>query len=121
MPHQRRIGRTTASAVTGHDHTWDPPAGDHVRVDSHAFAGYEIPPYYDSLIAKLIVAGTDRAEAIEASRRRSTTSQIEGIDTTRDLQRAVLSHADFGNDAINTRWLETTLLPAMLSTTSAKD
>ncbi len=46
---------------------WDPPAGDHVRVDSHAFVGYEIPPYYDSLIAKLIVAGADRAEAIEAS------------------------------------------------------
>ena len=45
---------------------WDPPAGDHVRVDSHAFVGYEIPPYYDSLIAKLIVAGADRAEAIEA-------------------------------------------------------
>ena len=44
---------------------WDPPTGDHVRVDSHVFAGYEISPYYDSLIAKLIVSGADRAEAID--------------------------------------------------------
>ena len=44
---------------------WDPPSADHVRVDSHGFVGYEIPPYYDSLIAKLIVIGADRAEAID--------------------------------------------------------
>ena len=41
---------------------WDPPTGDRVRVDSHVFVGYEIPPYYDSLIAKLIVTGADRTE-----------------------------------------------------------
>ena len=94
---------------------WSPPTGDDVRVDSHAFAGYEISPYYDSLIAKLIVAGADRAEAIEASLRALDEFVIEGVETTRELLRAVLSHADFRNDAINTRWLETTFLPVLSS------
>ena len=100
---------------------WGPPTGDHVRVDSHAFVGYEIPPYYDSLIAKLIVAGADRAEAIQASLRALDEFVIEGVETTRELHQAVLSHADFRNDAINTRWLETTLLPAVSSTPTAKE
>ncbi len=100
---------------------WDPPTGDHVRVDSHAFVGYEIPPYYDSLIAKLIVAGADRAEAIQASLKALDEFVIEGVETTRELHQAVLSHADFRNDAINTRWLETTLLPAVSSTPTAKE
>ena len=100
---------------------WDPPEGDHVRVDSHAFAGYEIPPYYDSLIAKLIVSGADRAEAIEASLKALDDFEIEGVETTRELQLAVLSHDDFRNDAINTQWLETTLLPSVTSTPTAKE
>jgi acetyl-CoA carboxylase biotin carboxylase subunit len=94
---------------------WDPPTGDGVRVDSHAFAGYEIPPYYDSLVAKLIVRGVDRAEAIEASLKALDRFEIEGVETTRDLHRAVLSHEDFRDDRITTRWLETTLLPAFSS------
>jgi len=100
---------------------WDPPEGDHVRVDSHAFVGYEIPPYYDSLIAKLIVSGADRAEAIEASLKALDDFEIEGVETTRELQLAVLSHDDFRNDAINTQWLETTLLPSVTSTPTAKE
>ena len=95
---------------------WDPPSADHIRVDSHGFVGYEIPPYYDSLIAKLIVSGTDRSEAIDRSLDALADFGIEGIETTRDLHRAVLSHDDFRNDTINTRWLETTLLPELLST-----
>ena len=57
---------------------WDPPSADHIRVDSHAFPGYEMVPYYDSLIAKLIVTGANRTEAIDRAllatlrRRRST-------------------------------------------------
>jgi acetyl-CoA carboxylase, biotin carboxylase subunit len=100
---------------------WDPPTGDHVRVDSHAFAGYEISPYYDSLIAKLVVTGVDRATTIAASLNALDEFEIEGVETTRELHRAVLSHDDFRNDAINTRWLETTLLPSVLSTLAAKE
>jgi acetyl-CoA carboxylase, biotin carboxylase subunit len=95
--------------------TWHPPTGGHVRVDSHAFAGYEVSPYYDSLIAKLIVAGAHRSEAIEATLQALDEFEIEGIETTRDLQRAVLSHDDFRDNAINTRWLETTLLPTAVA------
>ena len=100
---------------------WDPPTGGNIRVDSHGFVGYEIPPYYDSLIAKLIVTGADRAEAIEASLKALDSFEIEGVQTTRELHRAVLSHDDFRNDLISTRWLETTLLPTVSSSLTAKD
>jgi acetyl-CoA carboxylase, biotin carboxylase subunit len=100
---------------------FDEPTGDRVRVDSHVFAGYEVPPYYDSLIAKLIVAGADRTEAIEASLKALDEFTIEGIETTRDLERAVLSHDDFRHDVINTRWLETTLLPSVSAIPIAKE
>jgi acetyl-CoA carboxylase, biotin carboxylase subunit len=89
---------------------WDPPTGDHVRIDSHGFVGYEIPPYYDSLIAKLIVAGDDRHQAIDRMLDALEGFEIDGIATTRDLHRALLAHDDFRSDAINTRWLESTLL-----------
>ena len=92
---------------------WRPPTADHVRVDSHGFAGYAIPPYYDSLLAKLVVTGVDRAQAIDRSLAALADFEIEGVATTRDLHRAVLAHPDFGNDTINTRWLETTLLPEL--------
>jgi acetyl-CoA carboxylase biotin carboxylase subunit len=92
---------------------WDPPRGDHIRVDSHGFLGYQIPPYYDSLIAKLIAIGATRGEAIDRSLQALADFAIEGIDTTRELLAAALSHDDFRNDTINTRWLETTVLPAL--------
>jgi acetyl-CoA carboxylase biotin carboxylase subunit len=94
---------------------WEPPAGDHVRVDSHATLGYVVSPHYDSLIAKLIVVGRDRPTAIDAALAALDRFEIEGVETTRDLHRAMLSHDDFRRDAINTRWLETTLLPGFVS------
>jgi acetyl-CoA carboxylase, biotin carboxylase subunit len=100
---------------------WDPPAGSHVRVDSHVFVGYEIPPHYDSLIAKLIVAGADRSEAIDRSLCALDDFEIDGVDTTRDLHRAVLTHQDFRSDTITTRWLETTLLPELSRTLAVKE
>jgi acetyl-CoA carboxylase, biotin carboxylase subunit len=100
---------------------WEPPLDDQVRVDSHAFVGYEIPPYYDSLIAKLIVSGADRSEAIDRALRALADFEIEGIETTRDLHRTVLSHDHFRTDTINTRWLETTLLPELSDDLTRKE
>ena len=60
--------------------------------------------------------GADRGEAIDRSLNALADFGIEGIETTRELHRAVLSHRDFRNDTINTRWLETTLLPELSST-----
>jgi acetyl-CoA carboxylase biotin carboxylase subunit len=92
---------------------WDPPRADHIRIDSHGFLGYDMPPYYDSLIAKLIVIGATRGEAIDRSLAALADFAIEGVDTTRELLSVALSHDDFRNDTINTRWLETTVLPAL--------
>ncbi len=95
---------------------WRPPAGDHVRIDTHAFEGYEIPPYYDSLIAKLVVHGDDRGAAIDRALVALGEFGIEGVDSTRDLHRAVLDHPDFRADTITTRWLETSFLPGLAAT-----
>jgi len=90
---------------------WEPPTGERVRVDTHGYLGYEIPPYYDSLLAKLIVGGRDRAGAIEAMSAALSAFRIDGVQTTLHLHRAVLSNPDFRRDVINTRWLEATFLP----------
>jgi acetyl-CoA carboxylase biotin carboxylase subunit len=68
----------SAGRVTG----WLPPGGFGVRVDSHLMVPYSVPPFYDSLIAKLIVHGSDRAEAIERMRRALGEMVIEGVKTT---------------------------------------
>jgi acetyl-CoA carboxylase, biotin carboxylase subunit len=94
---------------------WEPPTGDGVRVDTHLFTGYEVPPHYDSLVAKLVVVGTDRRDAIARCRRALDEIHIDGIDTTVDLHRAVLDHPDFTGDRITTRWLESIFLPDMAS------
>jgi acetyl-CoA carboxylase biotin carboxylase subunit len=61
---------------------WVPPGGPSVRVDSHMMAGYTIPPHYDSLIAKIIVHGRDRAEAIARMQRALAETIVEGVKTT---------------------------------------
>jgi acetyl-CoA carboxylase biotin carboxylase subunit len=71
------------------------PGGPGVRVDTHIFAGYTVPPNYDSLIAKLIVWGSSRAEAIARGRRALDELVIEGIKTTASFHRSVLDEKDF--------------------------
>jgi acetyl-CoA carboxylase biotin carboxylase subunit len=71
------------------------PGGPGVRVDTHVFAGYTVPPNYDSLIAKLIVWGSTRAEAIARGRRALDELVIEGIKTTTPFHRSVLDEKDF--------------------------
>jgi acetyl-CoA carboxylase biotin carboxylase subunit len=61
---------------------FEPPVGDGVRVDTAAYAGYRVPPFYDSLIAKLIVWGEDRAEALAATADALRSFRVDGIATT---------------------------------------
>jgi acetyl-CoA carboxylase biotin carboxylase subunit len=61
---------------------WLPPGGPNVRVDSHLMAGYTVPPHYDSLVAKVIVHGRDRAEAIARMQRALSELMIDGVKTT---------------------------------------
>ncbi|MBN1479966.1 acetyl-CoA carboxylase biotin carboxylase subunit [candidate division KSB1 bacterium] len=82
------------------------PGGFGVRVDTHAYAQYKIPPYYDSLIAKLITHGKDRAEAIERMLRALEEFVIEGVATTIPLHRAILKNERFRLGDFNTRFFE---------------
>lgn len=90
---------------------WVPPAGDGVRLDSHCYAGYSVPPYYDSLLAKLIVHGATRAEAIERMREALAAFRIEGIPSTVPFHQEVLQEPAFVDAGVTTRWVEQTFLP----------
>ena len=74
---------------------WHPPGGPGVRVDTAAYRDYVIPPHYDSLIAKLIVHGRDRAEAIERMKRALAETVVEGVKTTIPFQLKVLADSAF--------------------------
>ena len=82
------------------------PGGYGVRVDSALYSGYSIPPYYDSLIGKLIVHGRDRPEALARLRRALGELIIDGIDTTVPLFDALLAEPDIQNGEYNIHWLE---------------
>ena len=74
---------------------WVPPGGFNVRVDSHLMAEYAVPPFYDSLLAKVIVLGRDRAEAIARMRRALVETIIEGVKTSIPFQLKVLADPAF--------------------------
>jgi acetyl-CoA carboxylase biotin carboxylase subunit len=82
------------------------PSGPGVRVDSHLYAGYSVPPYYDSLLAKLIVRGSDRAETIRRARRALSCTVIEGVKTSIPLFLRILDNAAFHQGDLSTRFLE---------------
>lgn len=90
----------------GRIHTWNMPTDPGVRVDSHCFRGYLVPPYYDSLLAKVIVHGDDRCNAIERMERALAEMEVGGIPTTLPFQRAVLAHPEFRAGRVGTRWVE---------------
>ncbi len=92
---------------------WEPPEGDHVRLDSHMSEGAMIPPFYDSMIGKLIVHGSNRADAIAKLASALEDFTIEGVPTTVELHRAIVAHPDFAENRIHTRWLEQVLLPEL--------
>jgi acetyl-CoA carboxylase biotin carboxylase subunit len=82
------------------------PGGPGVRVDTHLYAGYIVPPTYDSLIAKLVVYGKDRTEAIVRGRRALSMFQIEGIKTSIPLQLRILDDPDFQAGNFSTSFME---------------
>ena len=82
------------------------PGGLGVRMDSALYTGYSIPPYYDSLIAKLIVQGRDRPEALARLQRALSELIVDGIDTTVPLFHALLQEPDVQSGTYNIHWLE---------------
>lgn len=83
-----------------------PPGGPGIRVDSHAYPGYVIPPFYDSMIGKLIVHGRDRQEALNRAARALHEYVIEGVYTTVDFAAFVLNREDVIRGAYDTGYLE---------------
>lgn len=82
------------------------PGGYGVRVDSHIYSGYRIPPTYDSMIGKLIVWGKDRSEAISRMQRVLDETIILGIESNIDFQRHILSDGDFRSNSIDTGFID---------------
>jgi acetyl-CoA carboxylase biotin carboxylase subunit len=94
---------------------WIPPTGPGVRVDAAVMEGSMVPPYYDSMIAKLIVHADTREQAIDRMIQALARFKVEGVATNIPLLTAIVTHDDFRNNRISTRWLETTLLPSFKS------
>ena len=85
---------------------YHPPGGPGVRVDTHIYAGYTVPPYYDSLLAKVIVHGNTRPEALARMRQALDSFIIEGVTTTIPFLGRVLRHPDFIAGTVDTMFLE---------------
>ena len=99
--------RPSPGRITG----WLPPGGPGVRVDSHVYTGYEIPPFYDSLIGKLIVWGKDRNTAIKRMNRALNECDITGLPTTINFHLSLLDKSKFKEGKIHTKYVEEELLP----------
>jgi acetyl-CoA carboxylase, biotin carboxylase subunit len=82
------------------------PGGHGVRVDTHCYAGYTIPPYYDSMIGKLIVIGKDREEAVRKMSRALDEFIIEGVKTTIPFHQKIMTNKDFLNNNYDTSFIE---------------
>ena len=95
---------------------WESPQGEGIRLDSHCYAGYLVPPFYDSMIGKLLAFGTDRATAIARMRNALDDFYVDGITTNIDFHKAVLTHPDYLAGKVNTKWLENVFLPEFQGT-----
>ena len=93
---------------------WQPPEGPNIRLDTHCYAGYKIPMYYDSMLAKLIVYGTDRTEALERMHRALSRFSIGGVGTTISFLHFVMGHPEFAAGRVNTTLVDG-LVQQMLS------
>ncbi|PLX15715.1 MAG: acetyl-CoA carboxylase biotin carboxylase subunit [Candidatus Muiribacterium halophilum] len=82
------------------------PGGPNVRIDSFIYSGYEIPPYYDSMVAKFLVWGNDREEAINRMKRVLSEFKVEGFSTTADFHAKVMDNKTFTNGKYTTKFLE---------------
>jgi acetyl-CoA carboxylase biotin carboxylase subunit len=85
---------------------YHPPGGVGIRVDSGVYGGWRVPPNYDSLVAKLIVHGRDRAEAIQRMRRALDMFVIEGIQTSIPLHQQIMADEEFQRAEIDTHYIQ---------------
>ena len=98
--------RPSPGRITG----WLPPGGPGVRVDSHVYTGYDIPPFYDSLIGKVIVWGNDRETALKRMKRALNECAVTGIPTTIDFHLKLLDRGEFIRGDVHTKFVEQEML-----------
>ena len=98
--------RPAPGRITG----WLPPGGPGVRVDSHVYTGYDIPPFYDSLIGKLIIWAPNRPAALERMKRALNECAITGIPTTVDFHLRMLDRPEFQAGDVHTKFVEQEML-----------
>ncbi len=89
---------------------WSPPEGEGIRLDTHMSEGATIPPFYDSMVGKLIVHAADRVSAVERLTEALDRFEVGGVPTTIALHRRIVRHPDFIANRLHTRWLEQTVL-----------
>jgi acetyl-CoA carboxylase, biotin carboxylase subunit len=97
--------------VPGTVTAWHPPSGEGIRLDSHISEGARIPPFYDSMVGKLIVHGATRKLAVQRMSDALDRFEVAGVPTTIPLLRAIVRHPDFIQNDLHTRWLEKAILP----------
>lgn len=85
---------------------WRPPTDGGVRLDTHCYSGYVVPPHYDSLLAKVIVHGATRASAIEKMQQALNSFVIGGVTTTISFQAAIMTDTDYRQGETTTSWVE---------------
>lgn len=90
---------------------WIMPQGEGIRIDTYAYSGAEIPPYYDSLIAKIIVHASTREEAVSRMARALEKVKVTGIQTTAGLHLQIMRDATFSFSPVTTKWVEEEFLP----------
>ena len=88
---------------------WRPPEGADIRVDTHCHTGYRVPPFYDSLLGKLIVHGANRVEAVGRMQEALEEFLVTGIETTIPFLRFITQRLEYVKGEVNTRWLESVL------------
>ncbi|WP_342723534.1 acetyl-CoA carboxylase biotin carboxylase subunit [Bradyrhizobium sp. B097] len=94
---------------------WCPPSGEEIRVETHCTEGYAVPHCYDSMIAKLVVWGSDRSAAIRQASEALRSFDVGGISTTIAFDEAILRAQQFRAGAVTTRWVEALFLPTWIS------
>ena len=85
---------------------WNPPSGSGIRLDTHVYEGFRISPYYDSMIAKLIIYGHNRGQTLERAKNALNQFDVEGVDTTIRFHQSLLDQPDFITGNISTNWVE---------------
>ena len=96
---------------------WQGPTGPGIRVDTHCYSGYFVPPYYDSLLAKLIVHANSRADSADQTNRALDNFHVSGIDTLIPFLKVVIADDEYRAGKVNTRWLEKKLEEYSAATT----